>query len=168
MGTNVAPEVACPKCGGRTWDNRLTKRNPKAPDFKCRDRSCDGAIWPERDPQDTPATAAARASLGAPPEYGARLNSPGETVGPGLMPAQGVPVRDTRPQRAAERPLTPEAMNERATRIESAMVRATQFVVKRVLPELDKAPGDGPIVVTVDAARLVAALMDSYGKGGLL
>jgi hypothetical protein len=30
------------------WDNRLSKRNPKAPDFKCRDRSCDGVIWPAR------------------------------------------------------------------------------------------------------------------------
>jgi hypothetical protein len=40
--------VSCPKCGGRMWDNRLTKRNPKAPDYKCRDRSCDGVIWPTR------------------------------------------------------------------------------------------------------------------------
>ena len=39
---------SCPKCGGRMWDNRLSKRNPKAPDFKCRDRSCDGVIWPGR------------------------------------------------------------------------------------------------------------------------
>ena len=39
---------SCPKCGGRMWDNRLSKRNPKAPDFKCRDRSCDGVIWPAR------------------------------------------------------------------------------------------------------------------------
>ncbi|MDQ6737148.1 MAG: Rad52/Rad22 family DNA repair protein [Gemmatimonadota bacterium] len=38
--------VSCPKCGGRMWDNRLTKRNPKAPDYKCRDRGCDGAVWP--------------------------------------------------------------------------------------------------------------------------
>jgi hypothetical protein len=30
------------------WDNRLSKRNPKAPDFKCRDRSCDGVVWPPR------------------------------------------------------------------------------------------------------------------------
>lgn len=41
-------QVACPKCGGKMWDNRLSKRNPKAPDFKCRDRSCDGVIWPPR------------------------------------------------------------------------------------------------------------------------
>jgi hypothetical protein len=45
----IATDVpACPKCGGRMWDNRIGKRNPKAPDFKCRDRSCDGVIWPSR------------------------------------------------------------------------------------------------------------------------
>lgn len=38
--------VQCPKCSGRMWDNRLTKRNPKAPDYKCRNRQCDGVIWP--------------------------------------------------------------------------------------------------------------------------
>jgi hypothetical protein len=48
---------SCPKCGGRMWDNRLSKRNPKAPDFKCRDRSCDGVIWPAR-----PATVGSRES----------------------------------------------------------------------------------------------------------
>jgi hypothetical protein len=46
---------SCPKCGGRVWDNRATKRNPKAPDFKCRDRSCDGVIWPARPAAATPA-----------------------------------------------------------------------------------------------------------------
>jgi len=38
----------CPKCGGRMWDNRATKRNPKAPDYKCRDRTCDGVVWPAK------------------------------------------------------------------------------------------------------------------------
>lgn len=46
--TRTTDEPACPKCGGRVWDNRLTKRNPKAPDYKCRDRSCDGVIWPPK------------------------------------------------------------------------------------------------------------------------
>lgn len=41
-------EPSCPKCGGKTWDNRLSKRNPKAPDFKCRNRACDGVIWPPK------------------------------------------------------------------------------------------------------------------------
>jgi hypothetical protein len=41
--TEIPP---CPKCGGQMWDNRLSKRNPRAPDFKCRTRSCDGVVWP--------------------------------------------------------------------------------------------------------------------------
>ena len=45
----LLPDVpACPKCGGKMWDNRLSKRNPKAPDYKCRDRSCEGVVWPQR------------------------------------------------------------------------------------------------------------------------
>ena len=45
LASDVPP---CPKCGGRMWDNRVGKRNPKAPDFKCRDRSCDGVVWPAK------------------------------------------------------------------------------------------------------------------------
>lgn len=37
---------SCPKCGGAMWDNRGRKRNPKAPDFKCRDKACAGLYWP--------------------------------------------------------------------------------------------------------------------------
>jgi hypothetical protein len=40
---------SCPKCEGEMWDNRVGKKNPKAPDFKCKDKSCDGVIWPPRD-----------------------------------------------------------------------------------------------------------------------
>jgi hypothetical protein len=47
-GPRASDEPTCPKCGGRMWDNRATKRNPRAPDYKCRDRSCDGVIWPAR------------------------------------------------------------------------------------------------------------------------
>jgi hypothetical protein len=40
---------SCPKCGGAMWDNRAKKTNPKAPDFKCRDKAnCDGVIWPPK------------------------------------------------------------------------------------------------------------------------
>src|SRR3954471_7927166 len=42
----VVPD--CPKCQGPMWDNRVGKRNPKAPDFKCKDRECDGVVWPPR------------------------------------------------------------------------------------------------------------------------
>jgi hypothetical protein len=47
--TEEIVEPKCPKCGGKLWDNRETKRNPKQPDFKCRDKQCDGVIWPPRD-----------------------------------------------------------------------------------------------------------------------
>ncbi len=62
-GPLATEEQSCPQCGGRTWDNRLTKRNPKAPDYKCRDRACDGVIWPaagEKAPE--PATRAVEES----------------------------------------------------------------------------------------------------------
>ena len=49
--------VSCPKCGGRMWDNRLTKRNPRAPDYKCQNRSCDGVIWPPKAASPTDAAA---------------------------------------------------------------------------------------------------------------
>lgn len=56
--TKVDAELPeCPRCGGRMWDNRLSKRNPRAPDFKCRDRSCDGVIWPARDGDEATPTA---------------------------------------------------------------------------------------------------------------
>lgn len=48
LGPLASDEPSCPKCGGRMWDNRISKRNPKAPDFKCRSRSCDGVVWPPR------------------------------------------------------------------------------------------------------------------------
>jgi hypothetical protein len=35
----------CPECGGAMWDNRERKTNPKAPDFKCKDKNCSGVIW---------------------------------------------------------------------------------------------------------------------------
>jgi hypothetical protein len=58
----------CPKCQGPMWDNRVGKRNPKAPDFKCKDRECDGVIWPPRGAQPaagaaTPVAAAAVGSV---------------------------------------------------------------------------------------------------------
>ena len=49
-------EPACPVCGGRMWDDRASKRNPRAPDFKCRNKpkfqggpGCPGVIWPPRE-----------------------------------------------------------------------------------------------------------------------
>lgn len=46
QSSNIDP--SCPTCGGAMWDNRVGKKNPKAPDWKCKDRECGGAIWPPR------------------------------------------------------------------------------------------------------------------------
>ena len=57
---NAAPESAspaCPICGGEMWDNRAAKKNPRAPDFKCKTTGCDGVIWPPRVPGAAPVVA---------------------------------------------------------------------------------------------------------------
>jgi hypothetical protein len=43
------------------WDDRESKRNPRAPDFKCRNKprerggpGCEGVIWPARDGSPSP------------------------------------------------------------------------------------------------------------------
>lgn len=37
--------TACLKCGGGVWDNRATKKNPKSPDFKCKNTGCGEGYW---------------------------------------------------------------------------------------------------------------------------
>ncbi len=36
----------CPDCSGPMWDNRETKKG-RQPDYKCKDKTCDKAIWLE-------------------------------------------------------------------------------------------------------------------------
>ena len=43
------------------WDDRTSKRNPRAPDFKCKNKpkerggpGCEGVIWPPRDGSASP------------------------------------------------------------------------------------------------------------------
>ena len=74
----------CPKCQGPMWDNREGKRNPRAPDWKCKDRSCDGVIWPSRDG----APRAAAAEGGAPV---ATASFPPAAKG-GALDADGMPL----------------------------------------------------------------------------
>jgi hypothetical protein len=52
-GATPTGTPVCPKCGGPMWDNREGKKNPKAPDFRCKDKSCDGVIWPSKPPTQT-------------------------------------------------------------------------------------------------------------------
>lgn len=47
---------SCPQCGGAMWDNTRErdgspKKNPRAPDYKCRDKECGGVIWPPKGPK---------------------------------------------------------------------------------------------------------------------
>ena len=46
---HVGPTPKCAVCGGDVWDNRNDKRNPKAPDFKCKDKDCGHAAWIQKD-----------------------------------------------------------------------------------------------------------------------
>lgn len=88
----------CPKCQGPMWDNRENKRNPKAPDFKCKDRGCDGVIWPPRDGRaaaapagnSTPAASSGSAPKAAPGGGGVDAN------GMPLCPICGGPMWDDR------------------------------------------------------------------------
>lgn len=41
-------ERACPTCDGPMLDKRATKTKSTQPDFKCKDSSCGGVIWPPR------------------------------------------------------------------------------------------------------------------------
>ena len=67
----------CPKCGGDMWDNRENKRNPRAPDFKCKDKNCEGVIWPPRDAKAAAAPAAA---------------APAKSGKAGVVDANGMPL----------------------------------------------------------------------------
>ncbi len=53
-GDTSGATPACPKCGGLMWDNRAGKKNPKAPDYRCRDKNCDGVIWPPKQTEGVP------------------------------------------------------------------------------------------------------------------
>ena len=161
MAAEAAPEnevPACPKCSGDMWDNRESKRNPKAPDFKCRNRDCDGVIWPPREGQQPGAAAPApsgdepacpvcggrmwddRASKRNPraPDFKCR-NKPKFQGGPGCPgviwpPRDGErrPAAGTAPRAAAPRGTEPRAVTRQAP-----AARATPEPPPEVLAERD-------------------------------
>jgi hypothetical protein len=61
------------------WDNRQSKRNPKAPDFKCRNRSCDGVLWPGQHRAGVPVTQLPRL-VAVPEEVVPRVSADGATA----------------------------------------------------------------------------------------
>ena len=83
----------CPICGGAMWDDRTSKRNPRAPDFKCRNKprerggpGCEGVIWPARDGSPSP----------YPPSAPRRSASPAAPLADN-GPREGPPVWDGPP-----------------------------------------------------------------------
>lgn len=52
-GTPAEGAFACPECGGPVWDNRADEQSSinggKRPDWKCKDKACDTAVWVGRD-----------------------------------------------------------------------------------------------------------------------
>ena len=140
----VTGAPACPTCGGKMWDNRATKRNPKAPDFKCRDRACDGVIWPGKH----------------------------RVAVPILTPRTRLPDATTAPQRPLPRsPLdalvsAPAAAPPNASRgatLRARYLDATDFVLSTVRPKYDAA---GLPLGDATAAAIVATLfVQSCSRG---
>ena len=81
--TATAEAVACPKCGAAMYDNRLTKKNPKQPDFKCTryKEGCEGVIWP-------PKNAAPQKVTVIPPKPRLTSNVPDSALPPLLQNAE--------------------------------------------------------------------------------
>lgn len=64
--------MECPDCGGPMWDNRTTKRSPKQPDWKCKDKdNCGKAVWdkPKAAAKQNGAAPAARPTTPLAPVY---------------------------------------------------------------------------------------------------
>lgn len=118
MTAPAAMEVPCPKCGGKTWDNRASKKNPNAPDFKCRDRSCDGVIWPPRNGQAAPRSAAPAAPAPPPAHVRQALDLGGPI--PGLDPEPSAPSADA----------LADGMLDTARRLDAALTLAGKIAAK--------------------------------------
>ena len=91
----TADDPACPVCGGKMWDDRASKRNPRAPDFKCRNKpkfqggpGCEGIIWPPRDGERRPGTPVG--TKAAP----RKSSAPGATQGRASAPPPPAPERE--------------------------------------------------------------------------
>jgi hypothetical protein len=90
----ITAEQRCPKCSGEMWDNRTTKKNPKQPDYACKNREgCGHAIWP---PKEKPSGGAPAQKAPAVPletlsaEYGSLLRSVAKAL---ATTAEGLPER---------------------------------------------------------------------------
>ncbi len=154
----------CPKCGGKMWDNRLSKKKPTHPDFKCKKgKDCDGVIWPPREgeqrPDPTAAAASSAASSSATPAAHAttRATSPSSEPLPDCPVCQGQ-MFDNRTTKTNPRapdfqckntscegklwpgqwPPKPAATDEQRARIKALIAEGGELLPKRTLTALEK------------------------------
>jgi hypothetical protein len=52
----------CPECNGAMWDNRATKKG-RQPDFKCKDKACNKAVWLDSESKKTELTQLKQAAV---------------------------------------------------------------------------------------------------------
>ena len=128
---------ACPTCGGQMWDNRATKQNPKAPDFKCRSRECDGRVWPGQFKEQVGSSVGAAVVQGSEAGQG----------------ASSAPLPIDQP-----RALAPERRSLRACYLD-----LTAFVLRDVRSKYDEA---GLPCADATVAEIVATLFIAACKGG--
>lgn len=109
----------CPKCStANMWDNRESKSNPRAPDYKCRDKNCDGCVWPPK--KGAKAAPAAQ----QPPEYGP------------YVPALDGPQEPAAVKSAQPPTIHPDDVRLLAECLEAG-VRATRYAAKQLEPGED-------------------------------
>ncbi|MCU0633476.1 MAG: hypothetical protein MUE41_01280 [Gemmatimonadaceae bacterium] len=113
------------------WDNRHTKRSGKAPDFKCKDRSCAGRLWPDRE-------TGIRATLGLVDAAGRVAVRPAATPGATHVSPVSTPAAPPSTAAAADAP-TPAPDRHTAdfqtrSALRACYRTATDFVLTHIVP----------------------------------
>lgn len=148
----------CPVCGGRMWDNRARKTNPKSPDFKCRTPECTGRIWPgqlaKAQPSDTPADL----PVSAADQPGNAGNAPAGATRPvpGTGPVPG-PLADA--VRSVVETVSAQTLRARMrSELRACYLDVTDFVLAEVRPKYEAAgvPCADATVAAIAATLFIA------------
>lgn len=141
--TATAAALACPKCSGAMWDNRIGKTNPKAPDFKCKDKACDGVIWPPRGPKN-----------GAPPASKSASSKPDAQLPPLLQNQEAEDAAELAGKIGAKKPTMREAYKQ-----------LTEWVISDIAPIYDTEYGEGAYTPDVVAACVATLFIQACHAG---
>jgi hypothetical protein len=139
-------QPSCPVCGGRMWDNRARKTNPKAPDFKCRTPDCTGRIWPGQ----LKGEAAADVAIGTGVPTDAPTGAPARSAGPG-------PLADA--VRSVVEAVSAQTLRARMrSELRACYLDATEFVLAEVRPKYEAAgvPCTDATVAAITATLFIA------------